>query len=133
MVSARCHRRSLPSSVVLSGLVVHLRGCLWCFVGPRWQAIKITLQCGSFSYAEIPKQYLHVMGVTGTFTTLSAAERDVLAMYGIVNHTLVPSVYGAHQLAFNSATTKYVRDRQNARRSRGYLVHAPPCPHHDTT
>ena len=73
-----------------------------------WQAIKITLRCGSFSYAEIPRDYLHVMGVTGTFTTLSTAERAVLTTYNINQHTLVPSVYGDHQLKFDAATAKCV-------------------------
>ena len=90
-----CCRHSLPCCLAV-GMVA-------------WQAIKITLRCGSFSYAEIPKEYLHVMGVTGTFTTLSTAELAVLATYNIRHHTLVPSVYGEYQLGFDSATTKCVR------------------------
>lgn len=47
------------------------------------------------------------MGVTGTFATLSQAEKDVLGGYGIHDYTLVPSVYGNHQLTFEANNEKY--------------------------
>ncbi len=51
--------------------------------------------------------YTHVMGVTGTYTTLSKPEKRVLKKaYKISDFTVVPSVYGKHQLEFPKATTK---------------------------
>ena len=65
------------------------------------QEIAITLFCGSFSYAEIPKQYTTVCGVTGTLETLSAPERRLLEdIYDIRKHTYMPSVYFKSNLAF---------------------------------
>ena len=38
----------------------------------------LLVKCGSFSYAEIPNMYHSVLGVSGTLSTLSAAERWLL-------------------------------------------------------
>jgi len=69
--------------------------------------VHITLRNGDFSYAEIPLYYSVVLGVTGTFETLSAPERKVLEKYNISSHTIVPSVYGKQQLDFAKANTTY--------------------------
>lgn len=56
--------------------------------------IGFLLDCGGFSYAEIPKDYKCTMGVTGTLQTLTNAERSLLRkVYNINNYTYVPSVY----------------------------------------
>ena len=56
--------------------------------------IALLLDCGSFSYAEIPKRYSCIMGVTGTLKTLSKAEKTLLAdAYQIKTFTYIPSVY----------------------------------------
>ena len=39
--------------------------------------IFIGIRCGSFSYAEIPKRFQFILGVTGTLQTLSGAEKKV--------------------------------------------------------
>eukprot|EP01051_Picozoa_sp_SAG22_P005878 SAG22_NODE_363_length_11694_cov_40.815783_17_plen_123_part_00 len=41
----------------------------------RDSKIGFTIDCGTFSYAEIPKQYDCIMGVTGTLRGMSDAER----------------------------------------------------------
>ncbi len=61
----------------------------------------LLIDCGSFSYAEIPKQYKCIMGVTGTLSTLSRPERDLLiTVYGINKFTYMPSVYGDNKFIF---------------------------------
>ena len=64
-------------------------------------AARMVFLSGSFSYAEIPKQYQFVMGVTGTLETLCRPQQRILRdQYGIQRNTYVPSVYGTNQLAF---------------------------------
>ncbi|CAF4640605.1 unnamed protein product [Rotaria socialis] len=63
--------------------------------------ISIEIKCGSFSYAEIPLEFNHMMGVTGTLRTLSEPERKVIQdVYKIKRNTYMPSVFGAHDLKF---------------------------------
>lgn len=63
--------------------------------------IGFMLNCGEFSYAEIPKYYDCIMGVSGTLQTLSDAESGLLKQkYSIENYTYVPSVYGQNTLKF---------------------------------
>jgi len=57
--------------------------------------------CGSFSYAEIPRMFACIMGVTGTLTSLSDAENDVINKnYNISKRTIMPSIYGKSKLKF---------------------------------
>jgi hypothetical protein len=61
----------------------------------------LTVDCGSYSYAEIPKQYDSVMGVTGTLKTLSNPEKKLLTdVYKIQIFSYIPSVYGKTKLNF---------------------------------
>ena len=57
--------------------------------------------CGNFSYAEIPKQFSFIMGVTGTLKTLAKPERKVIEeTYAIRKNTYSPSVFGANNFKF---------------------------------
>lgn len=42
--------------------------------------IAISIKCGNFSYAEIPKppQFEYIMGITGTLKTLTEPEKEVI-------------------------------------------------------
>ncbi|CAF4248425.1 unnamed protein product [Rotaria sp. Silwood2] len=63
--------------------------------------ISIRINCGSFSYAEVPLQFKYIMGVTGTLETLSDPERKVIKNdYKIIKNTYVPSVFGQNNLRF---------------------------------
>lgn len=63
--------------------------------------ISIRINCGSFSYAEIPLQYQYIMGVTGTLETLSDPEKKVIKDdYKITRETFVPSVFGVNNIRF---------------------------------
>ena len=63
--------------------------------------ISMIINCGSFSYAEIPLQYKFIMGVTGTLETLSGPERSVIQNdYNIRKNTFTPSVFGRNNLRF---------------------------------
>ena len=63
--------------------------------------ISVIINCGSFSYAEIPFRYQFIMGVTGTLETLSGPEKDVIQNdYKIRKNTFTPSVFGRNNLRF---------------------------------
>lgn len=70
--------------------------------------LAITINTGTYSYAEVPKRYKLIMGVTGTLATLSAPEKEILKSYGIKKSTFMPSVYGSNQLEFAGDTSKDV-------------------------
>ncbi len=71
--------------------------------------VALLIDCGAFSYAEIPKKYKSVMGVTGTLSTLSPPERNLLeSIYRIKKFSYMPSVYGENQLDFSSNSIKGV-------------------------
>lgn len=63
--------------------------------------VTLEIKCGSFSYAEIPLQFEHIMGVTGTLRTLSDPEKRVIeSVYKIKKSTFSPSVFGKNNLKF---------------------------------
>ncbi|KAL4496499.1 hypothetical protein ABPG72_014729 [Tetrahymena utriculariae] len=60
------------------------------------------INCGSFSYSELPKKFLMIKGVTGTLETLSKSQLELIQKsYSINQYTLVPSVYGDSKFIFN--------------------------------
>jgi hypothetical protein len=63
----------------------------------QWrQGIGINMVCGRFSYAELPRAYKRIMGVTGTLASLGEFEKKVMRdEYAITQSTLIPSFYGA--------------------------------------
>jgi len=64
--------------------------------------IALLVSCGNFSYAEIPTCYAFMMGVTGTLSTLSSPEKNLLEnAYNIRRKTFIPSVYGENFLFFS--------------------------------
>eukprot|EP01061_Rhynchopus_euleeides_P022327 TRINITY_DN3636_c0_g1_i2.p1 TRINITY_DN3636_c0_g1~~TRINITY_DN3636_c0_g1_i2.p1 ORF type:complete len:2096 (+),score=647.50 TRINITY_DN3636_c0_g1_i2:904-6288(+) len=66
----------------------------------------LLVQCGVFSYAAIPRQYECILGVTGTLSALTGAERALLQKdYGIAKYSYLPSVYGKNELVFAGDTT----------------------------
>ena len=61
----------------------------------------LVIDCGSFSFAEIPKEYSFVLGVSGTLRTLSAPEMSLLRnTYKIQKFSYIPSVYGTNASSF---------------------------------
>lgn len=57
--------------------------------------LNILIQSASFSYAEFPKRYDGILGVSGTLRTLSAQETAILnTEYGLSKFTYLPSAYG---------------------------------------
>lgn len=53
----------------------------------------LLVQCGRFSYAEIPKSFISIIGVTGTLASLSPIELEILKFYKIERKTFAPSMY----------------------------------------
>ncbi|ETO10976.1 hypothetical protein RFI_26400 [Reticulomyxa filosa] len=63
--------------------------------------ICISFRIGNFSYAEVPKSFCCIMGVSGTLKTLSAAEQEVVEkVYHVSKHTYIPSLFGDNKLIF---------------------------------
>jgi hypothetical protein len=69
----------------------------------------LMINCGQFSYAEIPKRYKLILGVTGTLVPekqggphpLGAFEQEIITKeYGITEKTELPSVFGERNLTF---------------------------------
>ena len=59
------------------------------------------LNCGGFSYAEIPNMYDGLMGVTGTLQQIvEGPDGALLRDYKISKFTYMPSVYGTNKLVF---------------------------------
>eukprot|EP00755_Sulcionema_specki_P007622 Sspe_Gene.38750::Locus_18698_Transcript_3_4_Confidence_0.583_Length_7921::g.38750::m.38750 len=57
--------------------------------------------CGEMAYAELPKLYSTILGVTGTLNTLTQQQReDLEQVYGVRYTTEIPSVFGKNQLQF---------------------------------
>jgi hypothetical protein len=62
----------------------------------------LLVNCGSFSYAAVPKLYDSVIGATGTLKTLSDGQKKILRdVYHVHDETFMPSVYSDRQLVFN--------------------------------
>ena len=70
----------------------------------------MTIQCGRFSYAEIPKLYHSIMGVTGTLSTLSESEKKLLREdVSIEKMIFMPSIFGPNQLQFSGDSVNDVK------------------------
>lgn len=60
--------------------------------------------CGSFSYAEIPKQFdvILLIIILGTLRTLSPATQNIINdTYGIARHTYMSSIVGSNKLKWD--------------------------------
>ena len=63
--------------------------------------ISMLIRLGSFSYAEIPKKFYSILGVTGTLEQLSEQEKNIIEnVYNIKFKTFIPSCYGKKYIDF---------------------------------
>ncbi len=76
--------------------------------------ISIGIKCGSFSYAETPRSFDFIMGVTGTLKTLSDAEKKIVEnVYNIKKNTYMPSVYGDNKRQFAEEADVFVENKDD--------------------
>lgn len=75
-------------------------------------AISIAIHCGHFSYSEIPHLYSAIMGVSGTLSDMSTAERNILKQYGISRLAYIPSIYGDSKATWVPNDHTHVISRQ---------------------
>lgn len=64
----------------------------------------LVINCGEFSYAEVPYYFSIILGVSGTLQSppLTASEKNIIQnVYEIKHETIAPSVYGDSKLIFN--------------------------------
>ncbi|CAF4857658.1 unnamed protein product, partial [Rotaria sp. Silwood1] len=76
--------------------------------------VGIILNCGTFSYAEMPYDFEYIAGVTGTLITLAKAEKDILEkVYKVHKMTYMPSVFGSSNRTYNPRTdVRAVKDSE---------------------
>jgi len=81
----------------------------------------LRINCGQFSYAEIPKRYELILGVTGTLVPempdgpqpLGCFEQAIIQNdYKIMGKTDLPSVFGQRNLTFRENKVQRERQRQ---------------------
>jgi len=62
----------------------------------------LIIKCAQFAYAEIPKHFNDILGVTGTLDSLNSMEKDIIKNnYNITKKTFSPSAYGNSQFKFD--------------------------------
>ncbi|XP_058458064.1 uncharacterized protein LOC131434862 [Malaya genurostris] len=62
----------------------------------------LCLDCGSISYAMLPKRYPLILGVSGTITSLNQYEKNSIQnVYSIRELSAMPSFFGCSNLKFN--------------------------------
>ncbi|CAF4032068.1 unnamed protein product, partial [Rotaria sordida] len=67
--------------------------------------VGILINCGTFSYAEMPHDFAYIGGVTGTLKTLAEIEKKILEkVYEINKRTFMPSVFGSSNRIYNPMT-----------------------------
>ncbi|CAM4841770.1 unnamed protein product [Rotaria magnacalcarata] len=72
----------------------------------------IIVNCGVFSYAEMPHEFVFITGVTGTLETLAKPEKSILKnVYHIQKNTIMPSVFGKSNRNYNSANDVYAVEK----------------------
>ena len=72
------------------------------------------INCGRFSYAEIPNTFKHIIGVTGTLKTLTLQERSIVKhVYNITKNTYMPSVFGPNKLKFAQEADIFVENKED--------------------
>eukprot|EP00457_Paulinella_chromatophora_P000048 gb/GEZN01000048.1/.p1 GENE.gb/GEZN01000048.1/~~gb/GEZN01000048.1/.p1 ORF type:complete len:2943 (+),score=416.90 gb/GEZN01000048.1/:766-8829(+) len=60
--------------------------------------IGLSVLCGRFSYAEIPKNFTTILAVTGTGDAMTAYEKGKMESYNIKSKTITPSPFGDRRL-----------------------------------
>ncbi|ETN97739.1 hypothetical protein RFI_39787, partial [Reticulomyxa filosa] len=64
--------------------------------------ISLSFRIGNFSYAEVPKTFCCIMGVSGTLNTLSEPEEKVIkGDYRVSKYTYMPPLFGKNNLTFS--------------------------------
>ena len=64
---------------------------------------RLNLQCGHFSFADLPLQFDFILGASGTLATLSEAEQNIVTnVYKLCAQTYIPSTFGSSNLKFLS-------------------------------
>ena len=65
--------------------------------------VGISINCGTFSYAEMPHYFTFIAGVSGTLETLTKGDKNILKkVYKISKTTIMPSVFGKNNRNYDS-------------------------------
>ncbi|XP_055545975.1 uncharacterized protein LOC129730570 [Wyeomyia smithii] len=64
----------------------------------------LNLECGSISYAILPKCYPLILGVSGTLSALNQCEKQTIEnLYNISKTSIMPTFFGGSNLRFNQS------------------------------
>ena len=86
----------------------HLRGSIDKVV--LEENLGLSIRCGHFSFGEVPKLYHSIMGVSGTLSSLSECEQNILRDdVHIEKMVYMPTVFGPNQLQFVGNSTVGVK------------------------
>ncbi|CAM4828535.1 unnamed protein product [Rotaria magnacalcarata] len=77
------------------------------------EKISLNIRCGSFLYAKIHKQFEYIMCVTGSFKTLSQAEKDIISYFKLEQSTFIPSLFSTNKFKFNKDNDIIVENIHN--------------------
>jgi energy-coupling factor transporter ATP-binding protein EcfA2/uncharacterized protein YukE len=85
--------------------------------------VGIIINCGTFSYAEMPHDFAYIGGVTGTLKTLAKPEKEILKrVYSIDKTTFMPSVFGSSNRTYNpQSDVRVVKDSEYFMEIRGEI------------
>ena len=76
--------------------------------------VGMPINCGTFSYAEMPLDFAFISGVTGTLRTLAAKEKEILErVYKIKASTFLPSVFGINDRQFDTHSDVLIESQEN--------------------
>ena len=76
--------------------------------------IGIMVNCGLFSYAEMPFNFAFISGVSGTLSSLANKEKTILKdTYNIHTNTYIGSIFGQSKLSFDPDRDVKVFDQSN--------------------
>lgn len=84
--------------------------------------VKLMILVGNVSYAELPKQYAHIIGVTGTLFPLGQYENTLLAENNIVRKTTIPTVFTHKKKLPDESPIKICGGARNAQDTQGYFA-----------
>ena len=90
--------------------------------------VGIQIPCGSFSFAEIPKRYKYIFGMTGSTSARTESQEKLLQDYKIMKKTFVaPSIFAKNNHHFDEIADFKVIIGKELRIQWGISIHAMPA------
>ena len=76
--------------------------------------IGLRISCGNFSYAEVPKMFNSILGISGTVETTSDAQKQIIYEdYNFKYETFIPSYFGKQKLFFSTIHDVHIVQKED--------------------